>query len=140
MASSITISQAHPERRIDAAPLKRVLRRVLEAEGHARYTLSVVLADHATVLELNRTYLAHDYLTDVLSFDLRENEDEAPEGELYIDLDTATERYAEFGTSFTGEVHRYAVHGLLHLLGYRDATPEERGRMRALEDRYLAAG
>ena len=139
MARSITISQAHPKRRVDEAPLKRLLRRVLEGEGHARYRLGVVLADHATVLALNRTYLNHDYLTDVLAFDLRESEDEPVEGEIYVDLDTAAERHGEFGAPFTDEVHRYAVHGLLHLLGHRDATPEGKAVMRALEDRYLTA-
>ena len=101
------------------------------------YDLSVVLADHATVLALNQTYLAHDYLTDVLSFDLREDETETVEGEIYIDLDTAVERHSEFGTSFIKEVYRYAVHGLLHLIGYDDATPEMKAQMRALENRYL---
>ena len=125
---------------MDEAPLRQLLRRVLEGEGHARYDLSVVLADHATVLGLNRTFLAHDYLTDVLAFDLRESEEADVEGEVYVDLDTAAERHGEFGASFTDEVHRYAVHGLLHLLGHRDATPKGKAAMRALEDRYLAAG
>ncbi len=97
--------------------------------------------DHAAVLALNRRHLGHDYLTDVLSFSLVDEDDPpgAVEGEVYVDLDTAAERCAEFGATFEQEAARYAVHGLLHLIGYDDATAEGRAAMRACEDRYLCA-
>lgn len=134
----IYIELAHPTRRIDPPAIERLARYVLAAEGRACHSLGFILTDHATVLELNRTYLGHDYPTDVLSFNLDATEG-AVEGEVYIDLDTAAERHEEFGASFEEEVHRYAVHGLLHLLGYEDDTPDARAAMQALEDRYLAA-
>lgn len=136
--SYLVISQVHPSLRVDTSSLERLLHHVLDAEGRALRSLSVVLTDHATVLALNRSYLAHDYVTDVLSFDLSEGHAEAVEGEIYIDLDTAAERHREFETSFGEEVRRYAVHGLLHLLGYDDTTLDARAHMQALEDRYLA--
>ena len=135
-AGAVEITQAHPARHLDAAALEATLRRVIEGEGATLLYLSVVLGDHALVLDLNRQYLGHDYLTDVLSFDLGETEG-VVDGELYIDLDTAAERHVEFGTSFEAEATRYAVHGLLHLLGYDDATPEEKAAMHRLEDVYL---
>lgn len=135
---ALVVTPAHPTRRLDEARLERLLRHVLAAEGASWESVDVILADHATVLELNRTYLGHDYLTDVLSFPLHA-EGEPVSGEVYVDLDTAAERHAEFGVTFEEEARRYAVHGLLHLLGYDDATPEERAAMHALEDRYLAA-
>ncbi len=124
---------AHP---VDLAALEACLHRALDGEAVAYQSISVVLTDHATVLDLNRTYLDHDYLTDVLAFNL--NEPDAPiEGEVYVDLDTAHERHREFGTTFDAEVQRYALHGLLHLLGYDDATPALKAAMHAREDRYL---
>lgn len=139
MGDALVIEHQHPARRVDAAALRRLLAHVLEAEGCRLHYLGIVLADHATVLELNRTYLDHDYLTDVLSFRLA---DDAPpeviDGEVYVDLDTAAERHAEFGASFEEEAFRYAVHGLLHLAGYDDATPAQKAQMHAREDRYLA--
>jgi rRNA maturation RNase YbeY len=114
------------------------VRYVLQAEGRACLALGIILTDHDTVLHLNRTYLEHDYLTDVLSFNLGAAEGPV-EGEVYIDLDTAAERHLEFGASFEEEVHRYTVHGLLHLLGYDDDTADARAAMKSLEDRYLAA-
>lgn len=102
-------------------------------------SVSIVLADHAQVLQLNRDYLGHDYHTDVLSFDLSAPEGEAVEGEVYVDLDTAAERHREFDTAFETEALRYVAHGVLHLMGYDDATDEGKSIMRAFEDRYLRA-
>jgi rRNA maturation RNase YbeY len=137
--SGLLVEYAHPSRRVDEAALERLLRQVLAAEGRTVRYLGVVLADHETVLDLNRTYLEHDHVTDVLSFPLGEDAGGEVDGEVYVDLDTAAERHAEFGATFEEEVHRYAVHGLLHLLGYDDATSEGRQAMHALEDRYLGA-
>jgi len=144
---SLSIEQDHPSRGLDDTVLRRVVRHVLDAEGAALLHLSVVLSDHDTVRRLNRSYLDHDYNTDVLSFPLREGtspvqtdtEDPVVEGEVYVDLDTAAERHADFDTSFDREACRYVIHGLLHLIGYDDATAAAQERMREKEDQYLGA-
>lgn len=140
--SPLTIEQEHPSRHVDAERLTRLIHHVLAGEGCTLHYLGIVLTDHETVLDLNRTYLDHDYPTDVLSFSLL---DEAPagdaptviDGEVYVDLDTAAERHEEFGATFEEEAFRYVVHGLLHLAGYEDDTPARKEAMHALEDRYL---
>jgi len=142
---SLSIEQAHPSRRLDDAQLQQLIRHVLAAEGAALLHLSVVLADHDTVRRLNREYLDHDYNTDVLSFSLRagpdspDAEDDGVEGEVYVDLDTAAERHEEFDTSFEREAYRYVVHGVLHLVGYDDATESGQATMRQKENQYLDA-
>ncbi len=136
----LSIEHAHPRLRVDEALLEGLVRHVVAHENGRLRTLTVVLADHETVLELNRAYLDHDYHTDVLSFSLAdEDEPGLVDGEVYVDLDTAAERHDEFGSSFEEEACRYVVHGLLHLLGYDDATGEGKSAMHLLEDRYLAA-
>lgn len=137
-AEALEIIQAHPCRRLPNALLRRLVQAVLAGEKAQLHYLSLVLADHATVRELNRAYLKHDYDTDVLAFPLREVPG-VVEGEIYVDLDTAAERHAEFGATFTQEACRYVVHGLLHLVGYEDGTPAARARMHRLEDLYLRA-
>lgn len=140
---ALSVENDHPSRSVDETAVKRLIRHVLSAEEASLIHLSVVLTGHRTVRDLNQTYLDHDYNTDVLSFSLRDEVDEeAPavvEGEVYVDLDTAAERHAEFETSFEHEVHRYVVHGLLHLLGYDDTTSSARRTMHELEDQYLEA-
>ena len=137
-ADRIEIQLAHPRRVLDTAALSDLLRTVAEVEGVELRALSVVLSDHETVHALNRDYLHHDYVTDVLAFDLRDPPDAASiDGEIYVDLDTAAERHEEFGTSFEREAFRYAIHGMLHLAGYRDDTPEGKALMHRREDELL---
>lgn len=144
---SLSIEQDHPSLQLDDAVLRQVIRHVLSAEEASLVHLSVVLTGHETVRHLNRSYLDHDYDTDVLSFSLRdepptdapETEEEGVEGEVYVDLDTAAERHEEFDTSFEREAYRYVIHGVLHLVGYDDATASGQEAMRQKEDQYLDA-
>ena len=137
-SSPLEVTHHHPDLRVDERALTSTLSLVLEREGRSIGSLSVILTDHETVLELNRRYLQHDYLTDVLSFPLgADDASDVVEGEIYIDLDTAAERHTEFGMSFDEEVRRYAIHGLLHLIGYDDATPKGAEAMERLEEVYL---
>ena len=135
---TLLIEHTHPTLRLDEAALRRLVDCVLTTEARPLQYLGIILADHDAVLTLNRTYLDHDYLTDVLSFPLGDANEEAVDGEVYVDLDTAAERHETYGTSFEDEARRYIVHGLLHLIGYDDATDAGRQAMRRLEDRYLA--
>lgn len=139
----LSIEHDHSSLALDEETLERLVRHVVEAEGGELVHVSLVLSDHATVRELNRSYLDHDYNTDVLSFSLRADEADGSvddvEGEVYVDLDTAAERHGEFDTSFEREAYRYVVHGVLHLLGYDDATESGRQAMRDQEDQYLDA-
>ena len=118
----------------DEARVSRIAHLVFGGEQRAFESISVVLADHATVLALNREWLEHDWTTDVISFLL---EDDPIEGEVYVDVETAGERHGEFNATLNEEIERYIIHGMLHLCGYDDASDDERSQMRALEDRYL---
>ncbi|MEL7168117.1 MAG: rRNA maturation RNase YbeY [Bacteroidota bacterium] len=137
---AIAVVLAHAKRTLDSDIVIAAVQRALYSEGFTARDVSIVLADHATVLDLNRAWLDHDYTTDVLSFNLDEEAlaEGVVEGEVYVDLDTAAERAPEFGTTFDAEALRYVVHGVLHLVGYDDATPDEKAAMHALEDRYLS--
>jgi rRNA maturation RNase YbeY len=145
-SESLSIEQDHPSRQLDEEVLRRAIHHVLDAEDATLVHVSLVLSDHETVRRLNRSYLDHDYNTDVLSFSLRDGpgpsappDDTAVEGEIYVDLDTAAERHDEFDTSFDREAYRYVIHGLLHLLGYDDADSSGQKTMRKKENQYLDA-
>ena len=71
--------------RLDEAALRRLILCVVEAEDRTVDYLGIILADHQTVLDLNRTYLAHDYLTDVLSFPLGETDEATGETEKTVE-------------------------------------------------------
>lgn len=137
--SGLEIHAAHPSRQLDRARVVAVVDAVCQGEGVQIASLSLVMADRETVWTVNRDWLRHDYPTDVVSFVLDEDAQGRGEidGEIYVDLDMAAERADEFDATPEQEALRYIVHGLLHLIGYDDATDGERGTMRQLEDRYL---
>lgn len=83
---------------------------------------------------LNRRFLGHDHLTDVLSF---RYENEPIVGELLIAPQAAWLYAREHGLEYSEELARYVIHGLLHWMGYEDRSANERKRLRALENRLL---
>jgi probable rRNA maturation factor len=98
--------------------------------------VSVAIVDDPTIHRLNRQFLEHDYPTDVLSFALAEPP--RVEGEIIASIDTARREAAEAGWAPEDELLLYAVHGALHLVGYRDKTSAEAAVMRTAERSVLA--
>jgi probable rRNA maturation factor len=58
-------------------------------------------------------------------------------GEIYVSLETARRQANEYGVAVVNELARLAVHGALHLLGYDDASDEDRKTMHELENTYI---
>ncbi len=82
---------------------------------------------------INQLYLGHDYVTDVLTFDLTDT------AEIVICPSMATKNAKTYGNSVNREILLYVIHGLLHLSGYDDHTPKDIQRMRLTEERLLKA-
>jgi len=97
--------------------------------------LSLVFCSDKYILEVNRTYLQHDYYTDIITFDYCSGSQLS--GDLIISLDTVLSNSREFNSSYNTELHRVIIHGVLHLLGYKDKTPIEAEEMRRNEDQAL---
>jgi len=98
--------------------------------------ITIVFCSDAYILEMNRSHLNHDYYTDIITFDYCEGD--LVSGDLFISLDTVLSNSIELGTSFTDEIHRVCVHGLLHLLGFKDKTDNDEREMRRQEDIMLS--
>ena len=131
----VRISTNHPYLRFPRKDTVRVLAQTYRGERKELPVLAVVFTNGRFMRTINRKYLRHDYDTDVITFPL--GSDGGVEGEIYINLDAARNQAREYGVPFTTETQRLLIHGALHLMGYRDASPRERARMRKQEDRYL---
>ncbi len=139
MKFEIHIFNDTEQKPIPRAKMQHAIEQVLRGEKWRKQpiksaSVSVILVDDAKIHAMNKEFLHHDYPTDIITFPL---EEDTIDGELYISLDTAARQAAEYGVSFTNELMRLAVHGTLHLVGYDDATDEERKEMSRLEDRYI---
>jgi len=89
------------------------------------------------LLNINKEHLAHDYYTDIITFNLSD-QPAVIRAEIYISLDRVGENAFMFGQTFEDELHRVLIHGILHLVGYQDNTEEERLIMRVKEDECLS--
>ena len=98
--------------------------------------INVIFCSDNYILDVNMKYLQHDYFTDIITFDYCEGD--TLSGDLFISVDSVRENAIEYGTQFDEEIHRVIVHGLLHLIGYDDHTPQEQKTMREKENYYLS--
>lgn len=98
--------------------------------------LNYIFTDDKTLLNVNKKFLNHDYLTDIITFDNSQGNE--VNGDIYISIDRVKEDASELNHCFEEEMDRVIVHGLLHLTGKKDDTRERKREMRAAENKYLS--
>jgi probable rRNA maturation factor len=113
-----------------------LLKSVLSEKSSVREVNYIFCSDDY-LLSINRRYLNHRTLTDIVTFDNSDGGG-ALEGDIFISVDRVRENSLRFNVSFSVELHRVMIHGILHLLGYNDKTPKHRAQMRKKEDQYLS--
>ncbi len=122
---------------INQSPITRPwLQAVAAGYGFDTGDINYIFCDDEEILRVNRQFLGHDYYTDVITFDY--STPARISGDIYISLDTVASNAEQVGADFGEELHRIIVHGLLHLTGQGDKTPETKVQMTAKEDRALA--
>jgi probable rRNA maturation factor len=97
--------------------------------------ISIIFCDDAYLSELNRTYLSHTSLTDIITFDY--TSDGIISGDIYISIDRVKENALLYSKSFREELDRVMIHGVLHLLGNKDKKPKDKALMRKKENDCL---
>ncbi len=113
--------------------LQDFLQEVLRSEGRENEfsEINVILVNNKKIRQLNRDFLKRDRPTDVISFNLGDV------GEIYLSTWTALERSKEYGWDVEFEIVRYALHGLLHILGYDHEEEKDAQKMEEKEEVYL---
>ena len=97
--------------------------------------ITYIFCSDEKILEVNNQYLQHDYYTDIITFDY--GEDDIISGDLFISLDTVRSNSEQFETDYKEELHRIIIHGILHLCGINDKSPDERAYMTECENKAL---
>ncbi|MBI2093604.1 MAG: rRNA maturation RNase YbeY [Candidatus Omnitrophica bacterium] len=135
----IRITNAQKEARVDRACLNQLAKKAIRhLKIRTPGTLSIVMIGSFAIRSLNRRFLQHNRITDVLSF----RYDQKPHrtsvvGEIFVCPSVAKSYAARHRIAYSEELARYVAHGLLHWLGYEDGTAAQRRRMRILEDQLL---
>ena len=99
-------------------------------------SLTYIFSTDPFVASLNKKYLLHPTYTDILTFDYSEGKTIV--GEIYISIPRVRENARIFEQSFVRELRRVIVHGLLHILGYKDKTARQSSQMRSREEACLS--
>ncbi len=134
---SIEIVNRQKTMRVPRSAVRAALRRVMIDELGCELDVSVAVVTDREIARLNEAFLGHAGPTDVLSFAL--GEDGGPFGEIVISADRAVDEARRRRLDPRRELLLYAVHGMLHLAGYDDATRAARARMRRREAEVLRA-
>jgi len=114
---------------------KSWLKNVLVSERKTLGEINIIFCSDEYLLKVNQMYLNHDYFTDIITFNY--NDETCINGDLFLSIDRIKENAAELSLGFIQELNRVMVHGVLHLLGYDDHSPEDILRIREKESYYL---
>jgi len=120
---------------INSDILKSWISEIIKKHDFNVGSITVIFCSDEFILKTNREFLGHDYYTDIITFDYCENRNVS--GDLLISIDTVKSNSQEYKTDFFDELHRVIIHGVLHLIGFDDKTPELRLIIREEENKAL---
>jgi rRNA maturation RNase YbeY len=126
-------SKKFPSKNLTKSCVKNTIERFGKLTGEINY----IFVSDEELLKMNKTYLNHDYYTDIITFDNSENAD-LLDGDIFISTDRIEENSTTYGNGILEEYLRILGHGVLHLCGLKDKSPKDITKMREAEDQFIA--
>ncbi len=111
---------------------------VIQNAGQEISSLNYIYCSDNYLLQVNQDYLSHDYYTDIITFDNRDDSSLPLDADIFISIDRVVDNAQSLDTSFDNELYRVMIHGVLHLLGSKDQTDEQKKEMRKSEEASLS--
>ncbi len=138
-------------RKIIKNSIQPILIKILKKHKITYGSIGIIFMNNEEIQSINNKLLNHDFPTDVISIRYDQDEDYISrpkpksvdkskfiEAEIYIGVEVAQENAKIYKVSLSNEILRLCIHGTLHLVGFEDATPEEKEQMTYYEDYYLS--
>ena len=116
-------------------PIKNWLVYIVKQENKKIGDINIVFYNDKQLLELNKQYLNHDTLTDIITFDYSEKT--VLHGDICISIERVKENALKYNCTFEEELRRVIAHGILHLCGYKDKKIDDIKLMKAKEEEAL---
>ena len=133
----IQIKNLQNLKRINKVRFCSEARKALKYLGLSGKSISVVFCGNNFIRKLNKRYFRKNKPTDVISFYLQDEFSPSFLGEIVISVEEALVNCKRYGLSLHDELILYAVHGLLHLLGYKDYSKKDKQAMEAKQNEVL---
>ena len=108
---------------------------LVKSYGFELDELNYIFCDDTYLLEINRQYLNHDYLTDIITFPY--DTEAGLKADIFISIERVAENGLQYKAAFEEELRRVMIHGVLHLIGFSDSSDEEKAIMREKENEAL---
>lgn len=115
--------------------LKKWIVECITLEGMSFSAINIIFTSDEYLKSLNVSYLNKKYLTDVITFQY--SHENPISGDVFISIDRIKENAISFNQPFETELHRIIIHGILHLLGYKDKIEKDKANMTYKENKYL---
>ena len=120
----------------DEEDFQRWIQLIIASERKKEGDINYIFCNDEYLHKINVDYLQHDTLTDIITFDY--GKDNLLASDIYISIERVRENAQEFGVDFSTELLRVMSHGILHLCGYKDKTPEQSQQMRQKAEEKMA--
>jgi probable rRNA maturation factor len=112
------------------------IQKVVADNGFEIGEINYVFCDDNYLHKLNVEFLNHDTLTDIISFD--NTLGKLISGDIFVSIERVEENAKDFKVSFENELHRVMIHGVLHYMGYKDKSDDDKIKMRNAENQALS--
>jgi probable rRNA maturation factor len=112
------------------------IKEAIESENYTLKSINFIFCSDNYLLKINQQYLNHDTYTDIITFDNSEIHNQI-ESDIFISIERVKENSKAYKTTLNTELHRIMIHGILHLLGYKDKAIKDKELMTAKENEYL---
>lgn len=120
---------------IEEKKITQWISKIISLHSKKPKELNIIFCNDAYLLDINKQYLQHDYYTDIITF---QHDPEQVYGDLYISIDRVNDNAIELHIDAEWELLRVIIHGVLHLIGFKDKTKKEQQSIRDAEDAALA--
>ncbi len=124
--------------------VRKWIKTLLDINGYKIGDINYIFSNDEYILEVNKSYLGHDYYTDIITFDTSSYFETSASSagsrvssDIFISIDTVVANAAEYGSTSLEEFYRVMAHGIMHLVGFDDHTDEDSAKMRAAENSAL---
>ena len=117
--------------------VRLLIKKICQYEKKKLGFINCIFCSDNYLKEINNKHLKHDYFTDIITFDHAEDKNNI-EGDLYISLDRTNENSRKYNVDENEELTRVIIHGVLHLVGYKDKSEKEKLIMSEKENKYLS--
>ena len=120
----------------DRTQLKAFIETLFKKEGYPLESLTYIFCSDIYLRSINKTFLSHNYDTDIITFNLSDSKKIV--GEVYISIDRVRDNAGFYGKTLKEELHRVIFHGVFHLCGYNDKSKADQTEMRKKENSALS--